>query len=250
MRSEQNFGEAAMSWIPGWDSVAGAGWWSGFYFWVSIGCLIGLGVAEIASHRYGDRKDNLADAEQRETQRRHDEDMARVQHDTAQAIERAAQLEKEAAEARVGIARANADAARARAEQERLKQMVVWRSISDDMAKSLTARLSIRKEPIVLAVVANDPEAMFLATQLTKILTNASWTAFARSVSWGNWLPIGIHIYGPDNDTVRLLRESFTAVGVPFDSHPPPRQPDVSVVFPEDKETNATILIGSRIGPL
>src|SRR6266478_667417 len=83
-------------WIPGWDSVAGAGWWSGLYFWASIVALIGLGAAEVASHRYSERKDELAGVEQEAAQRRHDEDMARVQYDSALANERAAQLEKEA----------------------------------------------------------------------------------------------------------------------------------------------------------
>jgi len=83
-----------MSLIPGWNSIAGAGWWSSFYFWASIVSLLALGVNEIISHRYAERKDELAAIEQIATQRRHDEDMARVQHDTAQAIERAARLER------------------------------------------------------------------------------------------------------------------------------------------------------------
>jgi hypothetical protein len=50
-----------MGWIPGWDSIAAASRWSGFYFWMSIGSLIGLGVFEIASHRYTDRHDELVE---------------------------------------------------------------------------------------------------------------------------------------------------------------------------------------------
>jgi hypothetical protein len=72
-----------MSWIPGWDSIASAGMWSGFYFWMSIGALIGLGVFEVASHRYSERKDEMVAVEQEAIQRRHDEDMTRVQHDAA-----------------------------------------------------------------------------------------------------------------------------------------------------------------------
>jgi len=83
-----------MSWIPGWDTIGGAGWWSGFFFWASIACLIGLGITEIASHRYSERKDDLSEIEQREIQHRHDEDMARVQHDTAATMERAEELRR------------------------------------------------------------------------------------------------------------------------------------------------------------
>jgi hypothetical protein len=81
-----------MGWIPGWDSIAGTGWWSGFYFWASIACLIGLGIAEVASHRYSGRMEDLTAAEQTKTQRRHDDEMARLQLETAKANERAAEL--------------------------------------------------------------------------------------------------------------------------------------------------------------
>jgi hypothetical protein len=102
-----------MSWIPGWGSVASAEWWSGFYFWLSISCLIGLGITEVASHRYGERKDELAAIEQATKDKRHDEDVAHLQHDTAQANERAAELSREAAQATQKAAEANARAAQA-----------------------------------------------------------------------------------------------------------------------------------------
>jgi hypothetical protein len=102
-RNLSNWSFAAVNWMPGWDSVAGAGWWSGFYFWLSIACLIGLGVAEVASHRYSERRDQLSGAEQREIQHHHDEEMTAVQHDTALANERAAELEKEAATAKLRL---------------------------------------------------------------------------------------------------------------------------------------------------
>ena len=53
-----------MSAIPGWDSVASSHWWSNFYFWASILALISLGVMEVVSHRYSERKDELAASEQ------------------------------------------------------------------------------------------------------------------------------------------------------------------------------------------
>jgi hypothetical protein len=69
-----------MSWFPGWDSIAGTGWWSGFFFWASIVSLIGLGVGEVISHRYSERKDELVERQQLDEKKQHDEDMARVQH--------------------------------------------------------------------------------------------------------------------------------------------------------------------------
>ena len=53
-----------MRWIPGWDSVEGAHWWSNAYFWGSILSLILLGASEVVSHRYSERRDRLANIEQ------------------------------------------------------------------------------------------------------------------------------------------------------------------------------------------
>ena len=92
-----------MSWIPGWDSIAATGWWSGFFFWASIVSLIGLGISEVASHRFANRKDELSADQQRAEKKVHDEEMARLHLETAQIQERAANLEKEAAEARLSL---------------------------------------------------------------------------------------------------------------------------------------------------
>jgi flagellar biosynthesis/type III secretory pathway M-ring protein FliF/YscJ len=92
-----------MAWIPGWDSITGSHWWENFYFWASIAALILLGVTEIISHRYTERKDELAAKEQTATQRRHDEEMARLQLD-------------------LGKANAAAAAANARTEELRLEE--------------------------------------------------------------------------------------------------------------------------------
>jgi hypothetical protein len=67
-----------MSWWPGWGSITGAEWWSNFYFWAGILCLFMLGASEVVSHRYALRKDELISDEQRETEKRHKEDMARA----------------------------------------------------------------------------------------------------------------------------------------------------------------------------
>ena len=84
-----------MSWIPGWDSVGGAHFWSNIFFWASISALILLGVFEVLSHRYSERKDELAAIEQADSQRQHDDEMTRLHLETAQAQERAAQAQLE-----------------------------------------------------------------------------------------------------------------------------------------------------------
>src|SRR5438874_211545 len=67
-----------MSWWPGWDAIASAEWWANFYFWAGIVCLFMLGATEVISHRYTLRKDELVSEEQRQTEQRHKEDMARA----------------------------------------------------------------------------------------------------------------------------------------------------------------------------
>jgi len=100
-----------MSWIPGWDSIEGAGWWSTFYFWIGIGSLLCLGVSEVISHRYTERKDELTEAAQIKLQRLHDDDVARLQHATSQANERAAQLEGQAEKDRIARLKLEAELA-------------------------------------------------------------------------------------------------------------------------------------------
>jgi hypothetical protein len=54
-----------------------------------------LGICEVVSHRYSQRKDELADAHQRTLQRQHDDDIASLQLQAAKANERAAQAQLE-----------------------------------------------------------------------------------------------------------------------------------------------------------
>lgn len=95
-----------MGWIPGWESIQATGWWSGFFFWASIVSLIGLGISEVASHRYSERRDELLETQQRLEKQQHDDDMARLHleaakanAETAKANEAAAKANERAAEA-------------------------------------------------------------------------------------------------------------------------------------------------------
>src|SRR5258708_14331673 len=90
-----------MTLIPGWDSIAGSNWWSNFYFWAGIIALLLLGVAEVISHRYSERKDELVAEQQDSTQRRHDEEMARLHLETANANARASEANQKAEEERL-----------------------------------------------------------------------------------------------------------------------------------------------------
>jgi hypothetical protein len=82
-----------VGWIPGWQSAAAAGWWSNAWFWASILSLLLLGVCEMISHRYSERKDEISADQQQATQRQHDKDIATLQLQAAEANERAAKAQ-------------------------------------------------------------------------------------------------------------------------------------------------------------
>jgi hypothetical protein len=218
-----------VSWIPGWNSIAGTAWWSGFYFWVSICALIALGMAEIASHRYSDRKDELTAIEQDAIQRRHDEDMGRVQHDTAQTNEKAAQLEK--------------DAANARLETEKLKQTVAWRTIPAAAATALQAALAAHPGSVNLRYTDGDPEALYLAVQFSKIFSDAHWQVAPGSLKLANALVFGLAL--PDaNGDGQILRDAFNVAHVGFSTDPlPPMAAAFSVMTIQGAPT---LMVGSR----
>ena len=174
-----------VSWIPGWSSIAGTAWWSGFYFWVSICALIALGMAEVASHRYSDRKDELVAIEQEAIQRRHDVDMAHVQHDTAEAVERAAQLEKDAAVARAAIADANARAAEATQKAAEAQLALGKFKAPRTLSLEQQARIAAKLEPFAGTIYdagigpAGDPEPLYLLRSIHSALSQAGWVQIA-----------------------------------------------------------------------
>jgi hypothetical protein len=165
-----------MNWIPGWDSVAATSWWSGFYFWISIVCLIGLGAAEVISHRYSDRKDELAAIDEAAKDQRHDEDVARLQHDTASATERAENLERQAAELQNEAAQATARALEAQLALERFKAPRTLTQVQQD---ALAAALGTFAPQQYAVSVGQGAETGNLLCLLDSLLQKAGWTRIA-----------------------------------------------------------------------
>jgi hypothetical protein len=157
-------------------------------------------MAEIASHRYSDRKDELAAVEQEAIQRRHDEDMAHVQHDTAQANERAAQLEKETAEAKAEIADANARALEAQAELAKFKAP---RALAADDEAQLIEKLKPFAGVPFDGAAQNDPEPIMLLLQIAEAAKTAGW-------NWQPWAENPIVMQKPGVPALGMIN----AVGV------------------------------------
>jgi hypothetical protein len=79
--------------LPGWNSIPFTGLMSNVFFWLSIGALVLLGVAEVLSHRYGGQHDLLVAQQQQTAKDASDGVIARLQRDTAQANARAAEAQ-------------------------------------------------------------------------------------------------------------------------------------------------------------
>jgi hypothetical protein len=94
-----------MSWLPGWNTISGAQTWESAFFWGSIIALILLGIMEVASHRAAQRKDELTEQQQTETQRQHDEEMARLHVALAEASTIASKAGERAANAELALAK-------------------------------------------------------------------------------------------------------------------------------------------------
>ncbi len=222
-----------MGWIPGWESIAGTSWWSAFWFWASIVSLIGLGVAEVASHRYQTRKDTLVAIEEATKDKRHEDEMARLQHDTAKANERAAQLEMEAAQAQL--------------ETERIKELVGWRVVSEPQGEAMVATLKAHPAVITLGYVAGDPEALFLTTIFGKILTDAGWKYSTSAETFFGSLVWDLHVPAPDTEAIQLLRTALQAAKIPYVTDPIP--PADMVRFSGAEKTEGIFFVGSKRPP-
>lgn len=131
-----------MGWIPGWESIQATGWWSGFFFWASIVSLIGLGISEVASHRYAERKDELVEVQQTADKKAHDDEIALLHLETAKANRDAESARAEIAEANARAAEANQKAKEAALELEKFRTPRVRQLETGSNIEILTKALS------------------------------------------------------------------------------------------------------------
>jgi hypothetical protein len=138
--------------IPGWNSPSSAEWWSSAWFWASIVSLLLLGVCEVISHRYSERKDELTAQQQEATQRKHDTDIAALQLQTAQANERAVKA------------------------QLALEQYKAHRTISAEQQTEMFTKLKrYAGTPFAFSMLPT-PEPIALADRMGAVLAQAGWT--------------------------------------------------------------------------
>lgn len=146
------------------------------------------------------------------------------------ALVRAAELEKEAASARL--------------ETEKLKQVVAWRVISPTEALALENALATHPGSVNLRYMDGDPEALFLAFQISDILTKAHWKIAPGSSKPANAIVFGIALPDTDSADALTLRKAFSTAKVPFSTGPLPLG---GMAFSVSTIAGApTLMVGSR----
>lgn len=118
---------------------------------------------------------------------------------------RAAELEKEAANARL--------------ETERIKEAVAWRVISPENASELGKVLSATPGSVNLRYMDSDPEALFLAIQISQILSKANWKVAPGAIKPDNAIVFGIGLPDSSGTDAKTLRVAFSAAKVPFSTN-------------------------------
>jgi hypothetical protein len=122
------------------------------------------------------------------------------------ALVRAAGLEKEAANARL--------------ETEKIKAVVAWRTLSATQNADLNKVLSARPGSVNLRWIDGDPEALFLAMQISQVLGNAKWQVAPGAFKPAGSIHFGILVppeSGADADT---LRQSLQAAKIGYSAVP------------------------------
>ena len=150
------------------------------------------------------------------------------------AIVRAATLEKEAENARL--------------ETERLKAQLSWRTLSTETAEKLGTELSKHMGKVNLRYTDGDPEALFLAIQLSRVLGKAQWAIAPGSIKLANAISFGISLPDADSDDAKWLRDAFSAANIPFSTQPlPPMAAGFSI---STIDGAPTLMVGSKSSPL
>lgn len=147
------------------------------------------------------------------------------------------------------IATLNQDAAVARLETEKLKAGVAWRTISADKALALERALAAKPGSVNLRYTDGDPEALFLAIQLSQIFRKANWQIAPGSLKQGNAIIFGLVLPDAAGADAISLREAFTVAQITFSPGPMPNT-GTSTSFNVTTIPNAPMLmVGSRPPP-
>lgn len=174
-------------------------------------------------------------------------DTARLSSETETARGEIAKSNERAGVASAEAARANANAAMANQRAAEIMKAAAWRQLSAEQQRRFLTSLAHRSRgKVVLAWIANDPESLGLAVQLSELLTRAQWEIAAGSRTYPTQLVWGVSI--PDSvdaaDAVLALRAAFNDAQVQFSTADVP--PHAMEFGTGGGPGFATVLIGSK----
>lgn len=139
----------------------------------------------------------------------------------------------------------DAEAAKARLETEKLKAVVTWRTLSAEQNSELDKVLSQKPGAVNLRWQDGDPEALFLAIQISQVLQRAHWNVAPGSIKPANSIIFGIIVPPESGEQADMLREALNGAKISYSSIPAP-QPGAS--FNISTIPGApSLIIGSRM---
>jgi hypothetical protein len=103
---------------------------------------------------------------------------------------------------------------------EKLKAVVAWRTIPPDVATTLENALAAHPGSVNLRYMDGDPEALFLAIQISQILAKAHWQVAPGAAKPANSIIFGLGLPDAVGADAINLRAAFTASNVDFSSSP------------------------------
>ena len=157
--------------LPGWSSLEATSRLHSVFEITGIVLLALLVVAEALAYQYGHRSDDLSAQRQDATQKKHDEEMARLRRDTAA-------LTADAEQSRAAIAAANARAAQAQLELAELKAP---RNVKPDQQAAVVDAIKGFSGQHYSGLLSSGPDTQSFWTLLNAMLRKAGW----RRVSSG-----------------------------------------------------------------
>ena len=108
------------------------------------------------------------------------------------------------------------EAANARLETEKLKAVVAWRTLSAAQNTELEKVLAAKPGSVNLRWMDGDPEALFLAIQLSQVFQKANWQVAAGSFKPANGIVFGIVVPPVGGANADAMRQGLASAKIGY----------------------------------
>jgi hypothetical protein len=206
---------------------------------LAVGVIAGaiVGIATYSVNR-------LQKAENEETKHAFELYKLGVASQVAEAKTEGIKAGEAAGNALVRAAESEKEAANAQLETEKIKSVVAWRVIPPENSAQLEKSLSAKPGSVNLRYTDGDPEALYLAIQISHILSKANWQIAPGAVKPSNAILFGISLPDASGIDAQTLRNAFSAAKVEFSTD---ALPPSGVSFSISTINGApTLMIGSK----